>query len=349
MKFFNLIIAVVLSLGSTYSTAQIADEVDDSLKAFRSFYEQQFGRSQRCIKQNIQEQKVCSAILRNEGNAPFILFQNTVSDEIVVLVHGLSDSPFYLRSIAEALHDQGSTVAVMLMPGHGLIEADADMEDTTLSDRWTKALANVVQIVRPMGQKLYVGGFSAGGALAAQFALRNENDVSGLLLFSSALGLSENAESMSRIWGMQAIARWVDGDYVTHGPNPFKYPAVSMSSVIELMEVIWDVRSQYEDKPVNIPTFVAHSVADVTTPLSGVEAFLANNLGAHTQVIVDQDYQLCHGDLTLNQAQVDEINFPSVKDQIVDRCHVPKANPLYQHMIAMLVNFIDQTKKAPTE
>ena len=349
MRFCIAILAVVLSIISTDSFASPSPTVQSSLDAFRDYYAQQFGQTQRCIKQSLHERKVCSPVLRNEGNAPFILYQNDVAEQVIVLVHGLSDSPFYMRSIADALYQQGSSVVVMLMPGHGLLNADKDMEDDELSIRWTQSFDDVVQHVRPMGKHLFVGGFSAGAAIATQYALKSDHDVTGLLMFSGALALSENAEQMSRIWGMQMIAKWIDGDYPTHGPNPFKYPGVSLSSVIELMEVIWDVRERYEGQSINLPTFVAHSVADVTTPLYGVEAFLADNQAAHTQVIIDQSYALCHGDLTLDQQQIDDINFPSVTEQIVDRCYVPTANPLHQHMIAMLNNFIQQTVKASAE
>jgi pimeloyl-ACP methyl ester carboxylesterase len=322
-------------------SAQSNSDLKPVFEQFTSLYTQQLGSKQRCLAGGYQEFRVCSVVLRNEGNAPYILHHEKVTQQAVVLFHGLSDSPFYLRSIAESLHRAGMNVVVALLPGHGLVQADADMQDPALSQRWEETVDAVMDLSRPLGDQIVIGGFSTGAALATQYALLNPENVTGLVMFSGALALSENAEQMSRIWGMQTIAKWIDGDYITQGRNPYKYPDLALFSVLELMEIIRDVRELYAEG-VDLPTFAAHSAVDVSTPFSGIEDFLAHNTANNVQLMIDESYGLCHGNLPLNKEQVEQINFVVPQDQVVDACLAPKANPLHGHMIAMLLNFIQQ-------
>ncbi|HAX27440.1 MAG TPA: phospholipase, partial [Alteromonas macleodii] len=73
------------------------------------------------------------------------------------------------------------------------------------------------------------------------------NNIDGLMLFSGALALSDNAESMSRIWGIKLLARIIDGTYQTHGPNPYKYPNVAGLAGLELMDLINIIRDKVEE------------------------------------------------------------------------------------------------------
>lgn len=322
--------------------SQVNPLVEQSTTSFVEHYHQQLGAAEPCVKREVHVAKVCSAALRNEGNGPYILHHGDVTDWVVVLFHGLSDSPFYLRSVADGLHDMGATVVVGLLPGHGLKDADQDMQDPTLSERWIADVEQVVSLSRPLGRKLMVGGFSTGGTLATHYALHNRDDVGGLMLFSGAFVLSDNAEQMTRIWGMQTIAKWIDGDYQTDNPNPYKYPKVALFAVWELMEVIRQVRSLTATQPMTVPTFAAHSMSDVTTPYAGVESLLEGSAAAHSLFLIDETYALCHGDLPLNKNQVKDIAFEAPLDELVELCTVPDANPLHARMMEMLKNFVGQ-------
>ena len=337
MRIFALVLAL---LSSAAVNASEASTFAQSIKAFTDHYELQLGQKQRCLKQQPREVSVCSARLRGDGNAPFILHHNAPTDVVVVLFHGLSDSPFYMRSNATALHTAGYTVVVGLLPGHGLHHADADMQDSKLSERWKAEFARVTQITRPLGTNLVVGGFSSGGALATEYALRESDDVRGLMLFSGALALSDNAEQMSRIWGMQTLAKWLDGNYQTQGPNPFKYPDISLFAALELMEVIRDIRALKASKGVNVKLFAAHSLSDETTPYSGVEALIDANQSSNTTFLIDESFSVCHGNLSLNRQQVADIQFDVALLEAVDLCIVPEPNPLHRQMLLMMQEFM---------
>ncbi len=355
---FKLLSALILSLMSMLAVANEANE------RFKGFYESEWGQTQTCRETALNKFGVCSNVLRNEGNAPFIL-HNKKSKRVAVLVHGLSDSPFFMRAIAQVLFDEGFSVVVPLLPGHGLREADDDMSDWSLAERWQAHVDDVISLAGTMGDTLVVGGFSTGGALAVDNYLTKENHIDGLMLFSGALALSDNAEGMSRIWGIKLLAKIVDGTYETHGPNPYKYPNVAGFAGLELMDIINDIRdvmdasngtdgsadgsdleknSSGAKKHIDIPVFAAHSQADSTTPIYGVENLIAQSKGINTFFVIDESYKLCHADLVVNAALLAKMDFNANMVNQQEECAIPKANPLFPTMKLMLVDYLANFK-----
>jgi len=112
----------------------------------------------------------------------------------VLLLHGLSDSPYSLRSQAETFHAEGFYVLAMRMPGHGTVPAG--LLEVTWRD-WAAAVkmgARHVQSKIGKGMPFYIGGYSNGGALAVQHTLQalenGERTPDRLFLFSPAIGIT---------------------------------------------------------------------------------------------------------------------------------------------------------------
>ncbi|WP_256253753.1 carboxylesterase [Alteromonas sp. V450] len=312
---------------------------------FKSFYTREWGQTQPCRETSLHKFGVCSNVLRNEGNAPFMLSRGPVEggvSKVAVLFHGLSDSPFFMREIADILFDEGYTVIVPLLPGHGKRDATSDMSDWDLAERWQAHVAEVIALADEMGDELIVGGFSTGGALAVEHYLNSANNIDGLMLFSGALALSENAEGMSRIWGIKLLARIIDGTYQTHGPNPYKYPNVAGLAGLELMDIINAIREKIDEgSQIQVPLFVAHSKDDATTPISGVEHLLAHSNASNTFFVVDESYELCHADLVVNDKLLNAMNFNESMLTQQEDCAIPKSNPLFSTMAFMLRAFVN--------
>jgi pimeloyl-ACP methyl ester carboxylesterase len=66
--------------------------------------------------------------LWREGNGPFALIKEPGAP-CVVLIHGLSDSPYSVRDLSIALNLVGYNVVSPLLPGHGLLDPDKEFED----------------------------------------------------------------------------------------------------------------------------------------------------------------------------------------------------------------------------
>jgi alpha-beta hydrolase superfamily lysophospholipase len=115
----------------------------------------------------------------------------------VLLLHGMSDSPYSLRNLGERLHKAGVYVVGLRIPGHGT--APSGLTRVTWQD-----MAAAVQIAvrhtaeKANGQPLHIIGYSNGGALAVNYALAAADDsrlpqITSLALLSPEIGLSRIA------------------------------------------------------------------------------------------------------------------------------------------------------------
>jgi alpha-beta hydrolase superfamily lysophospholipase len=88
-----------------------------------------------------------------------------------LLMHGLTDSPYSMKAMAESLYARGMAVTVLRLPGHGTLPSML----TEMDDRdWNAAVriaARDIAARTPVGQPFYIGGYSTGGTLALQYTL----------------------------------------------------------------------------------------------------------------------------------------------------------------------------------
>jgi pimeloyl-ACP methyl ester carboxylesterase len=318
-----------------------AQPLDSAFDGFAQIYQQELGSTQGCEEPRLLEFRVCSSALKNDGNAPYILHHGQPTAKVIVLFHGLSDSPFFLRSIAEAFHTEGHNVVVALLPGHGLLDADEDMQDPKLAKRWRQHIADISQLAAGLGEVKYIGGFSTGGALSTEYVLLHPAEYKALLLFSGALRLDSSVETLANVWGMRWVAKLMDGDYVTQGRNPVKYPKVSTYAAFQLVDVINSIRAKIKQKsPLNLPIFAAHSQADVTTLIQGVQDLMAYNQGQNIFFEIPKDADVCHADLVISDKQLQDMRYDMENIGEHDKCSVPHANPLHTPMLAAVISFL---------
>jgi alpha-beta hydrolase superfamily lysophospholipase len=120
----------------------------------------------------------------------------------VLLLHGMSDSPYSLRNLGEALHASGAYVVGLRIPGHGT--APSGLVRVTWQDMEaavTIAMKHVAD--KAGGSPVHIVGYSNGGALAVNYALEAANDsslpqVTSLALLSPEIGIT----------GAAALAVW---------------------------------------------------------------------------------------------------------------------------------------------
>ena len=148
---------------------------------------------------------------------------------------------------------------------------------------------------------------------------------------------------MSRIWGIKLLAQIIDGTYETHGPNPYKYPDVAGFAGLELMDLINTIRDKLDEgAQIDVPLFVAHSQADATTPIHGVERLIKSSKGPNTFFVIDESYALCHADLVVSPQLLQAMQFNASMVNQQEMCAVPKANPLFSTMDFMLREYAKQ-------
>lgn len=131
-----------------------------------------------------------------DWNRTFELEQQTPAAGILLL-HGMSDSPYSLRHFGKSLHARGAYVLGLRIPGHGTAPSGL------VTARWEDMAAAVRLAVKHtksvVGDKpVYLVGYSNGGALSVQYAQKSLLDpslpeVEGLILVSPAIGVSSAA------------------------------------------------------------------------------------------------------------------------------------------------------------
>ena len=93
-----------------------------------------------------------------------------------LLMHGLTDSPYSMKALAESLYARGFDVTVLRLPGHGTLPSM--MLEMSHRD-WVAAMklaARDVAARTASGQPFYIGGYSTGGTLALLYALESLDD-----------------------------------------------------------------------------------------------------------------------------------------------------------------------------
>ena len=148
----------------------------------------------------------------------------------VVLLHGLTDSPYSLRHIARRYAAAGFVVVAIRLPGHGTVPAglsDVRWEDWMAATRL--AVREAKRLTAP-DAPLHLVGFSNGGALSVKYALdAMENPKLAapdrLILLSPMIGITRFAR-LTGIAGLPAVLpRFAKAAWLSIVPefNPFKY------------------------------------------------------------------------------------------------------------------------------
>jgi alpha-beta hydrolase superfamily lysophospholipase len=147
----------------------------------------------------------------------------------VLLLHGLSDSPYSMRALGERLHKSGAWVLGLRIPGHGT--APSALVETTWQDMAAAVRFAVRQVKDTVAEKpFYIIGYSNGGALAIEYTLETLDDnsmptPSGIVLLSAEIEVSEVAAfavwqaRLGHLLGLEKLA-W---NSVTPEYEPFKY------------------------------------------------------------------------------------------------------------------------------
>lgn len=176
------------------------------------------------------------------------------------MAHGLTDSPFAMRDMAEFFRRRGFHVLAMLLPGHGT--RPGDLLHVSWRD-WVRAHRHLTDLLAQRFDSIYVFGFSAGATLSIHQALLNPL-IQGQFLFAPALGVSSSARLASPLAGLGRRWRrmaWFD---VQPDTDCFKYESLPYHGIAEACAMIRVVRqmSRIDERPV--PLFVATSERDAT-------------------------------------------------------------------------------------
>ena len=234
-----------------------------------------------------------------DANRSFVLMPAGKPRGAVVLLHGLTDSPYSVRRLAVNYQQHGFVAVVPRLPGHGTAPGaltDVDWE------MWLAATRLAVrEATRLAGEAapLHLVGYSNGGALAMKYAL-DALDAPALrkpqqvILLSPMIGVTAFAR-FAGFAGLPALlpafakAAWLN---ISPEYNPYKYNSFPVNAARQswlltkaLQEQI--SREARENRLANLPPILAfQSVMDSTVSTRAVVTGLFDQLPANGSELV---------------------------------------------------------------
>jgi alpha-beta hydrolase superfamily lysophospholipase len=272
----------------------------------------------------------------------------------VLLLHGLSDSPYSMRSFAQAAHDQGYYVLALRLPGHGTVPA------SLIRTRWSDWAAAIEVGARHVagkladGQRFVLGGYSNGGALAVRYTLQSiDNDdlptPDRVFLLSPAIGVTRFALASNWHKLFSWIPYFEKSRWVSIQPeyDPFKYNSFPKNAAAQSWAVARQVqaeltRAETDGRLASMPplmtfqsavdsTIIARDVVDRLyrrLPANGSELviFDVNSVGVYDQFFrsrVDRGFVGLGGDKTRRFRLTKIANASPESNEVVARTTEP--------------------------
>lgn len=237
-------------------------------------------------------------------NHSFVLPSESPSAS-VLLLHGMSDSPYSLRHIGERLNDAGAYVLGLRLPGHGT--APSGLTDIS----WQDMAAAVDLAMRHLAQQngnqpIYIIGYSNGAALAVHYTLETLQDktlplVERVVVLSPEIGVTPAAglavwqARLGHLLGLEKLA-W-NAILPEYDPYKFNSFAVNAGDVAyQLTNAIQEKLTTLSDegKLEDLPPILAFSsVVDATVSTPALVRGLFERLpsGGHELVLFDINHR----------------------------------------------------------
>lgn len=165
-----------------------------------------------------------------DWNRSYILEPEGKAKGAVVLLHGLTDSPYSMRYLAQAYQQKGFVAVVPRLPGHGTAPGSLTKVDWQMWMAATRLAVREATRLAGSNVPLHLVGYSNGGALAVKYSLDTlQNNAlrkpQQLVLLSPMIGVTAYAR-FAGLAGWPAIipgfakAAWLS---IIPEYNPFKY------------------------------------------------------------------------------------------------------------------------------
>ncbi|MBJ5866405.1 alpha/beta hydrolase [Salmonella enterica subsp. enterica serovar Derby] len=257
------------------------------------------GEEQTPLNRYYRQSMVWPGQFAPDANRSFVLMPAGKPRGAVVLLHGLTDSPYSVRRLAVNYQQHGFVAVVPRLPGHGTAPGaltDVDWE------MWLAATRLAVrEATRLAGEAvpLHLVGYSNGGALAMKYAL-DALDAPALrkpqqvILLSPMIGVTAFAR-FAGFAGLPALlppfakAAWLN---ISPEYNPYKYNSFPVNAARQswlltkaLQEQIG--RAARENRLANLPPVLAfQSVMDSTVSTRAVVSGLFDQLPANGSELV---------------------------------------------------------------
>ena len=219
----------------------------------------------------------------------------------VLLLHGMSDGPYSLRALGQALNRRNYWVVGLRMPGHGTVPSG--LKTIRWEDMAAAVRLGMTHLASKVGQEsIHIMGYSTGAPLALDYALDVlEGNASprpaSLVLISPAIGISPAAalaswkRRLANLPGLEKLA-WTQ---IVPEFDPFRYNSFTTNAGDQVHRLTRLVAGRVEARSASSPiedfppTLVVLSTVDATVSTDAVIDNLLEHLAPdrHELVLFD--------------------------------------------------------------
>ena len=188
----------------------------------------------------------------------------------ILLVHGFTGSPSSMRPWAEFMLQQGYTVRVPRLPGHGTKPEDLN---NVKWQEWPRKIESELRELQKSCSKIFVFGLSMGGGLTLYTTQNHLEKISGIVLVNPMIHIPHVTPTMAKILSkFQNMRSAVGNDIKRKNVTEYAYDANPIVGIYELTKMLKVTRANLAK--VSIPTLLFHSTDDHVLPVSNTEIIL---------------------------------------------------------------------------
>lgn len=232
----------------------------------------------------------------------------------VLLIHGLSGTPFEMRFLGERIAAAGMRVSGIRLAGHA---GSPEELGATGHDNWYESVVNGFERIRAFGDPVAAVGLSAGAVLAARLAEDQGEALAGLAMLAPAFFLPIWIRAALRT--AAACGSWADRIYFEGGdsdihdtaarerhPRTRLMPLRAPISLAELSKLVGARLGKIAQ-----PTLVVHSRRDHVCPFRTNLGYLKRHLGSAKlrAVVLDESFHVITVDSEKQRVADEVIDF----------------------------------------
>lgn len=196
-----------------------------------------------------------------QENRPFFFQQE--GGPAVLLIHGLTASPWEMKRLGYYLYAKGFTVYGIRLPGHGT--SPEDLAGRKYQE-WVVAAENGLNLLRLESPRVYLVGHSMGALLALR--LTEKESVAGVVALAPAFKLRNRLVPLVSVFKLfkKYSAREIKPEH-----KGYFYEQAPLNAIHELMKLSGQVKKGAPN--VKAPALVIQSRADPLVDPASVQAF----------------------------------------------------------------------------
>ena len=191
----------------------------------------------------------------------------------VLVIHGFTGSPVSIAPWANYLNQIGYTVHAPRLSGHGTNWEE--MNETTWAD-WYKSVEDSYLALREKCDRIFIAGFSMGGALALRLCQIRGSEIEGLLLVNPSIYDRRLILKLTPI--LKYLIPSLKGRQVTDvaKPNPPKHsygrtPLKALDSLRKLWKLV-----EGDLYLIDLPVMIGYSINDHVVDPSNSDTIIEN-------------------------------------------------------------------------